>query len=97
MGGDPASRESKPYCAYHKEKCHLIENCRAYKGFLEELVCNGHLRQFVDDTKQRQQWDNPSKPKDPIRIIEVIHSHQSNQPESGNTGSRLFTGSILGL
>jgi hypothetical protein len=75
MGGDPASRESKPYCAYYKKKGHLIENCRAYKGFLEELVRNGHLRQFVDDTKQRQQQDHPPKPKDPIRIIEVIHTH----------------------
>jgi hypothetical protein len=75
MGGDPASRESKPYYAYHKEKGHLIENCRAYKGFLEVLVRNGHFRQFVDDIKPKQQWDNSSKPKDPIRIIEVIHSH----------------------
>uniref|UniRef100_A0A2N9J0X2 Reverse transcriptase/retrotransposon-derived protein RNase H-like domain-containing protein n=1 Tax=Fagus sylvatica TaxID=28930 RepID=A0A2N9J0X2_FAGSY len=75
MGGDPASRESKPYCACYKKKGHLIENCRAYKGFLEELVRNGHLRQFVDDTKQRQQQDHPPKPKDPIRIIEVIHTH----------------------
>jgi hypothetical protein len=44
MGGDSASRESKPFCAYHWERGHLIENCRNYKGFLEELVRNGHLR-----------------------------------------------------
>ena len=75
MGGDLASRESKPYCTYHKEKSHLTENCQAYKGFLEELVRNRHLRQFVDNTKPKQQQDNASKPKDPIRIIEVIHSH----------------------
>ena len=75
MGGNPASRESKPYCAYHREKGHLTENCRTYKGFLEELVRNRHLRQFVDDTKHKQQQDHTPKPKVPIGIIEVIHSH----------------------
>ena len=75
MGGDPASRESKPYCAYHKEKGHITENYWAYKGFLEELVRNGHLRQFVDNTKPKQQWDNSSRPKDLNGIIKVIHSY----------------------
>ena len=75
MGGNPASRESKPYCAYHREKGHLTENCRTYKGFLEELVRNRHFRQFVDDTKHKQQRDHTPKPKVPIGIIEVIHSH----------------------
>uniref|UniRef100_A0A2N9G037 Integrase catalytic domain-containing protein n=1 Tax=Fagus sylvatica TaxID=28930 RepID=A0A2N9G037_FAGSY len=68
-------RESKPYFAYHREKGHLTENCRNYKGFLEELVRNGHLRQFVDDTKHQQQQDHAPKPKVPIGIIDVIHSH----------------------
>ena len=75
MEGDPASRESKPYYIYHKEKGHLTENYWAYKGFLEELVRNRHLRQFVDDTKSKQQQDNSSKPKDPNGIIKVIHSY----------------------
>ena len=75
MARDPASRESKPFCAYHRERGHLTENCRTYKGFLEGLVRDGHLCQFVDDTKNRQQWDHAPKPKDPIGIIEVIHSH----------------------
>ena len=58
MGGDPAFRESKPFCAYHRERGHLTENCRNYKAFLEELVRNGHLRQFVDDTKHQQQREH---------------------------------------
>uniref|UniRef100_A0A2N9IFY5 Uncharacterized protein n=1 Tax=Fagus sylvatica TaxID=28930 RepID=A0A2N9IFY5_FAGSY len=45
MGGDLASRESKPYYAYHREKGHFTENCRTYKRFLEELevfqICEG--------------------------------------------------------
>lgn len=75
MAGDPASRESKPFCAYHRENEHLTESCRAYKGFLEKLVRDGHLRQFVDNTKDKQQQYHAPKPKDPIGIIEVIHSH----------------------
>ena len=51
MGGDPAKRESKPYCVYHWERGHLIEQCQAYKSHLEHLVKNGHLKQYVDESK----------------------------------------------
>ena len=53
MAGDPAFRESKPFYAYHREMGHLTKNYKNYKAFLEELVQNGHLRQFVDDTKHQ--------------------------------------------
>uniref|UniRef100_A0A2N9H969 Integrase catalytic domain-containing protein n=1 Tax=Fagus sylvatica TaxID=28930 RepID=A0A2N9H969_FAGSY len=75
FGGDPATRESKPYCAYYKEHGHLTENCRTYKGFLEDLVRKGHLRQFVDESKVKLRQEKHNAPKDPIGIIEVIHSH----------------------
>ena len=75
MGGDLATRESKPYCAYHKEMGHFTENCQAYKRFLEDLVHKGHLRQFVDEYKVKPQQENCDAPKDPIGIIEVIHSY----------------------
>ncbi len=75
MGGDPAFRESKLFCAYHREKGHLTENCRNYKAFLEELVRNGHLHQFVDDNKHQQQREHVPKTKAPIGVIDVIHSH----------------------
>uniref|UniRef100_A0A2N9IAR1 Uncharacterized protein n=1 Tax=Fagus sylvatica TaxID=28930 RepID=A0A2N9IAR1_FAGSY len=75
LGGDPASRESMPYCAYHREKGHLTETCRNYKALLEELVRDGHLHQFVDSAKHQQQRVHDPKPKAPIGTIEVIHSH----------------------
>uniref|UniRef100_A0A2N9HSY3 RNase H type-1 domain-containing protein n=1 Tax=Fagus sylvatica TaxID=28930 RepID=A0A2N9HSY3_FAGSY len=37
LNGDPASRESMPYCAYHRERGHLTETCRNYKALLEEV------------------------------------------------------------
>ena len=42
---------------------------------MEELVRNGHLRQFIDNTKHQQQREHVPKPKAPIGIIDVIHSH----------------------
>ena len=53
----------------------MTENYRNYKAFLEELVRNGHLRQFVDDTKHQQQREHVPKTKVPIGVIDVIHSH----------------------
>jgi hypothetical protein len=52
MGGDPAKRESKLYYAYHQEREHLTEQCRAYKSHLEHLVKNGHLKQYMDEAKK---------------------------------------------
>uniref|UniRef100_A0A2N9ENV4 RNase H type-1 domain-containing protein n=1 Tax=Fagus sylvatica TaxID=28930 RepID=A0A2N9ENV4_FAGSY len=75
LGGDPASRESMPYCAYHREKGHLTETCKNYKALLEELVRDGHLHQFVDSAKHQQQRLHDPKPKAPIGTIDVIHSH----------------------
>jgi hypothetical protein len=69
MGGDPAFRESKPFCTYHREKGHLTENCRNFKAFLEELVQDGHLRQFIDSTKHKQQREHVPKPKTPSGLL----------------------------
>uniref|UniRef100_A0A2N9FEF2 Retrotransposon gag domain-containing protein n=1 Tax=Fagus sylvatica TaxID=28930 RepID=A0A2N9FEF2_FAGSY len=55
MGGDPAKRESKSYCAFHQERGHLTKKCQTYKSHLEHLVKNGHLKQYVDDTAGRDQ------------------------------------------
>uniref|UniRef100_A0A2N9GWH4 Retrotransposon gag domain-containing protein n=1 Tax=Fagus sylvatica TaxID=28930 RepID=A0A2N9GWH4_FAGSY len=82
MPGDPAAREGKPYCSYHRERGHLTEQCRAYKYHLEQLVKNGHLRQYIDETKNSQQ--NIEAPKltikdsAPIGIIDVIHYGTTN-------------------
>uniref|UniRef100_A0A2N9FLW9 Uncharacterized protein n=1 Tax=Fagus sylvatica TaxID=28930 RepID=A0A2N9FLW9_FAGSY len=75
LGGDPASRELMPYCAYHRERGHLTETCKNYKALLEELVRDGHLHQFIDSTQQQQRREHVPKPKAPIGTIEVIHSH----------------------
>uniref|UniRef100_A0A2N9H312 Uncharacterized protein n=1 Tax=Fagus sylvatica TaxID=28930 RepID=A0A2N9H312_FAGSY len=87
MPGDPATREGKPYCSYHRERGHLTEQCRAYKYHLEQLVKNGHLRQYIDETKSSQQ--NIEAPKlrikdsAPIGIIDVIHYGTTSHDQRG--------------
>ena len=51
MGGDPRRRNQRWKCSYHGEKGHRTESCRALKSFLEELVHDGHLKEFVDNEK----------------------------------------------
>uniref|UniRef100_A0A2N9F868 RNase H type-1 domain-containing protein n=1 Tax=Fagus sylvatica TaxID=28930 RepID=A0A2N9F868_FAGSY len=87
MPGDPATREGKPYCSYHRERGHLTEQCRAYKYHLEQLVKNGHLRQYIDETKNSQQSVEAPKLKikdsAPIGIIDVIHYGITSHDQRG--------------
>ncbi|XP_057459274.1 uncharacterized protein LOC130749935 [Actinidia eriantha] len=55
MGGDPKRQNQCWKCSYHGEKCHKTENCRVLKAFLEQLVRDGHLKEFVDDEKTREE------------------------------------------
>uniref|UniRef100_A0A2N9FJY0 RNase H type-1 domain-containing protein n=1 Tax=Fagus sylvatica TaxID=28930 RepID=A0A2N9FJY0_FAGSY len=77
LPGDPATKETKPYCNYHRERGHLTENCRAYRYHLEHLVKNGHLKQYVDETKSLHQNVEVTrvnvKASAPVGIIDVIH------------------------
>uniref|UniRef100_A0A2N9J899 Uncharacterized protein n=1 Tax=Fagus sylvatica TaxID=28930 RepID=A0A2N9J899_FAGSY len=52
-----------------------VEEDGITKALLEELVRDGHLHQFLDNTKLQQQRVHNPKPKAPIGTIDVIHSH----------------------
>jgi hypothetical protein len=87
LGDDPARRESKPYCAYHRERGHLTEQCRAYKSHLEHLVKNRHLKQYVDESKSSHQHAKAPtttiKAFAPVGIIEVIHCGATGYSQRG--------------
>uniref|UniRef100_A0A2N9J2B4 Uncharacterized protein n=1 Tax=Fagus sylvatica TaxID=28930 RepID=A0A2N9J2B4_FAGSY len=87
MPGDPATRETKPYCNYHQERGHLTEKCRAYKYHLEHLVKNGHLRQYMAESKsphQNVEIPRPTvKASTPIGIIDVIHYGATSHEQRG--------------
>jgi hypothetical protein len=48
LPGNPATRNQKLQCSYHRDKGHLTENCHKLKTHLEQLVSNGHLNDYID-------------------------------------------------
>ena len=87
MPGDPTTRETKPYCSYHREPGHLTEQCWAFKYHLEHLVKNGHLRQYVNESKSPYQ--NIEAPRTIVKasalvgIIDVIHYGITSHDQRG--------------
>jgi hypothetical protein len=71
--GNPALKDGKLYCTYHKDKGHMTENCHMLKVYLEKLVSVGHLNQYVDA--------NLSEKRAPSQ--EVRQPHSSGMPSAG--------------
>uniref|UniRef100_A0A2N9FPQ4 Uncharacterized protein n=1 Tax=Fagus sylvatica TaxID=28930 RepID=A0A2N9FPQ4_FAGSY len=46
--GNPALRDEKLYCTFHKDTGHITENCHMLKTHLEQLASAGHLDQYID-------------------------------------------------
>ncbi len=55
MGGDISRRDPKLYCSYHRDKGHLTEYCRAFKEFLERLMRDGYLTEFIVEKMEDKQ------------------------------------------
>uniref|UniRef100_A0A2N9HY76 Uncharacterized protein n=1 Tax=Fagus sylvatica TaxID=28930 RepID=A0A2N9HY76_FAGSY len=70
LPGDLATRETKPYCNYHRERGHLTEHCRAYRG---EMRRAAHLREVF------QVQDSPQMAPTPLRkesVEEIVFNNQ---------------------
>ena len=93
--GNPALRDSKLYCTYHRDTGHMTENCHMLKVHLEKLVSAGHLGQFVDtdlsEKKEPGQISRPSpSPGVPSAgVIHVIHNPHCSAISSGSYRSRI--------
>lgn len=61
MGKDPTKRKADLYCSYHKDHGHKTENCRTLKQFLEDLVEEGHLGEFVKKAAKDETTDPLAK------------------------------------
>ena len=48
MVSHPGRRNPNIWCSYHQENGHLTENYRMLKQHLEDLVKEGHLREYVE-------------------------------------------------
>ena len=77
---NPAHRNGKLYCIYHRDTGHMTENCHSLKAHLEKLVSEGHLNQYIDldmsDKKELgQEVRQPHSSGTPSAgIIHVIHN-----------------------
>ncbi|XXG78142.1 hypothetical protein AAC387_Pa08g2147 [Persea americana] len=77
MTSDPSSRDQSRFCAYHKQNGHRTDECKSYKFHLENLVKEGHLREYIkqegrgDDRPPRRDAD--SQDSEPEGVIHVIH------------------------
>ena len=56
MGRDPFKRNQSLYCQYHQDRGHTIEDCRALRDHLDQLVKAGKLKQFM-----HQLWGQESQ------------------------------------
>ena len=65
------------YYTYHKDKGHIIEQCRILKDHFDQLVKSGHLKEFVLEPRSGQigQTTRPRGNTLPplLGVIEVIH------------------------
>ena len=73
MGRDPKARNQKLRCAFHKERGHLTENCKTFKKYLEDLVEQGHLTEYI----KHEEGDASPPPKRVVTTgnarIDAIH------------------------
>lgn len=56
LGTDTRDLKQDPRkkCSYHDELGHYTTACPTYKAFLEQMVTQGHLNQWIDRAKTPQ-------------------------------------------
>ncbi|XP_058180120.1 uncharacterized protein LOC131298661 [Rhododendron vialii] len=85
LGTDTGQADQNPQkkCLYHNELGHYTTACTPYKSLLERLAAQGHLDQYIDQTKTptRPPAGNP-KPNEPRPTIHVIHGPVTKEFES---------------
>uniref|UniRef100_A0A2N9FFW9 Integrase catalytic domain-containing protein n=1 Tax=Fagus sylvatica TaxID=28930 RepID=A0A2N9FFW9_FAGSY len=92
---NPALRDGKLYCTYHKDTGHMTENCHMLKVHLEKLVSAGHLNQYVDtnltEKKEPSQTARQPHPSGMASagVIHVIHNPLCSTISSGSYRSEI--------
>ncbi|XXG59772.1 hypothetical protein AAC387_Pa04g1794 [Persea americana] len=77
MESDPSSRDQGKFYAYHKQSGHRTDECKSFKSHLENLVREGHLKDYVkeegQDSSRPPRRDDDGHDSEPEGIINVIH------------------------
>ncbi|XP_073159043.1 uncharacterized protein [Henckelia pumila] len=88
---NPKRQQSEKYCQFHKDKGHATEDCFSLQAEIERLIKQGHLRNFVD--KSRDHRNNNKHPE---------HQHKMDQQKEINDqgkrpGEYLPNGGIIAM
>ena len=54
MRGDPRKHNQQSKCAFHGVKGTTLRIAKVFKVFIDQLVQEGHLKEFVDQEKTRR-------------------------------------------
>lgn len=92
MGGDLSSRDAKLYYSYNKDHGHQTENCKTLQQFLERLVEQGHLAEYVKANRKKSDKAKENSdgvavvqvPRPPTGVIAAIHSVTEKSAASRN-------------
>jgi hypothetical protein len=93
--GNPALRDGKLYCTYHRDKGHMTENCHMLKVHMERLVSVGHLDRYInadlfDKKEPGQEVRQPHSSGTPsVGIIHVIHNPLCSAVSSASYRSKM--------
>ena len=93
--GNPALRDGKLFCTYHKDTSHMTKNCHMLKVHLKKLVSARHLSQYVDTN-----LTDKKEPSQAVRqphfsggasagVIHVIHNPLCSTISSGSYRSEI--------
>ncbi|TNV98323.1 hypothetical protein C5H24_12595, partial [Xylella fastidiosa] len=83
MTGNPEKRRAtNQHCSYHRDWGHMTEDCVEYKKFLDEKVAEGHLKEFLADSKNDaeliEEMDYEKGPKGTIHMIHGLVAPYTN-------------------
>jgi len=57
--------QSGKYCEFHKYCGHLTDRCREFSSFVEQLISEGELGNFVKNSRGRDNYKSDTKGKRP--------------------------------
>ena len=85
MGGDPTKINQNLYSQYHQDRGHTTEDCRTLQAFLDQLIKDGKLKQFLQQPNsqggQRTAGSQKSRaPRSSLGMINVIFAAPRRDP-----------------
>ncbi|KAK4384718.1 hypothetical protein Sango_3032900 [Sesamum angolense] len=72
---NPAKKNSKFYCQFHKKKGHDTEDCFQLKGEIEKLIRQGYLKEFIAKQEGKKHDEcSPRKRRSKSQTRELVNT-----------------------